>query len=108
MAHTPGPWRIIKQLPYGHQLPVFKIFGKTEQGHDRYITEINLISTELENEEAANATLISAAPELLEALEAMNDKLNKCFQYELSDDLDGLLRSMSDEVEAAIAKAKGE
>lgn len=69
--HTPAPWRVIKQMPYGRTLPVFKIFGKTESGHDRHITEIDLISDELLQEEESNASLIAAAPELLSVLEDM-------------------------------------
>lgn len=106
-AHTPGPWRIITQTPYGTPYPIHKIFGKTENGHDRYITEINLISDELAQEEKANARLIAAAPDMLAALE---DLFTHCAMVHKhwgdnsnQKEADAAIKA----ARAAIAKAKG-
>lgn len=52
--------------------------------------------------------LLEAAPYLFETLTVIDGKLDQIFNYELPEDVDGLLRNISDEVETAIAKAKGE
>lgn len=66
--HTPGPWRIIAQISYGITLPIYKIFGKTEDGCDRYITEVGLISSEVVVEDLANARRIVACVNACEGI----------------------------------------
>ena len=61
--HTPAPWHVINEEclvitdNFGQEL-----FEYTAEGKDEFITEAE-----------ANARLIAAAPELLEALESISD-----------------------------------
>jgi hypothetical protein len=65
-AHTPGPWRSTG-LEYEPEAGWFV----REAGDGRYLAVASVHSTYREIEEIeANARLIAAAPELLEALEA--------------------------------------
>lgn len=95
--HTPGPWITDEGDEYG----TYKIYYKRESGHLLKLAET---STVLDGGQKANASLIAATPELLEALEmlladvvAMSDK------YQMS------IRPHSAGVaQTAITKAKGE
>ena len=58
--HTPGPW-YNSDLRKGRM-----VFAKTDT---RLVADCSDISVRTEGEEQANARLIAAAPELLEALE---------------------------------------
>ena len=92
--HTPGPWKY-----------------DTTKLADWYtrITHCVSISGESEirlygNEAEANARLISAAPELLEALEALVDMPDERSIYDISDkEIDLWVKAKK-----VIAKAKGE
>lgn len=89
--HTPGPWRIEDKERILSDCPEFRIMCS-----DGYIAGVD--STRAEN--AANARLIAAAPELLEALEAIiasADAGNAA-----------ILNRLLDQARAAIAKARGE
>jgi hypothetical protein len=84
-THTPGPWD-----NYG---PIVHIGGQ----HIAHVVlnETNADGNRGSDEERANARLIAAAPELLEACEAVaNDPYTTC--------------ACAEKVRAAIAKAKGE
>lgn len=83
--HTPGPWHIEKTPKY------FRIFS-------RVLDENNLTQWICNTIDKPNANLIAAAPDLLEALEAMQ----KCDGTDL-----GELEDLFKRAEAAIAKAKG-
>lgn len=66
MKHTPGPWRLIVG-EYG-----CKRIGPDRPGHQRGIVEVcATVGLFDEEQDKANALLIAAAPELLEALEAI-------------------------------------
>lgn len=92
--HTPGPWRI------GHQDHTqTKIFGahRTEASH--------IASTPFGTiEDASNARLIAAAPELLAALEAVIAESRRVIH---PDSADNRLYSIDVIARAAIAKATG-
>jgi hypothetical protein len=93
--HTAGPW--LRSVAFG----VYEIVP-------RNISNINVIckwhhtdvSRENQSEVEANARLIAAAPEMLEALEAYT----KYIQHEADSNLDEVENKML----AAIAKARGE
>jgi hypothetical protein len=96
--HTPGPWRI---LPEEDDKEYIRIRGTVWGGFYK-ITNVpkpqdtGHLTLNAQNlaEVRANAALIAAAPELLEALIlAVEDEPNACF---------------ADTARAAIAKAKGE
>jgi hypothetical protein len=95
--HTPGPRKIHDlntSTPHVGTISNAKaIFGRTLAIIDNYKT---------------NATPIAAAPELLEALEYINKQIDKVFGYDLPEDIDGLMRGISDAVDEAITKVKGE
>ena len=101
--HTPGPWRAIKR---GADCDF--IFNIATKDNPRSIANVIDAGTteqinqyEKENgEQAANARLIAAAPELLAALESCSDALNT--------EAGGLYKARIDQARAAIAKAKGE
>lgn len=91
--HTPGPWRFEMENSY------YKIY---ENKHDIRITTLNQEVTE----DKANAQLIAAAPELLEACKRAAFVLfvsKDLGAHPSSDDLNGalsLLHSAIDKVEA--------
>lgn len=83
--HTPGPWRVVKDPTnlslqvYGQTLALFECWRRSD-----------------EQTELANARLVAAAPDLLEALKevfADHDAVNRL--------------SWNDRAAAAIAKATG-
>jgi len=61
MSHTPGPWQT-KDIGHGHCICPD-------------VAWVGLTSKQTPEETAANARLIAAAPELLEALAACHDSL---------------------------------
>lgn len=87
-ARTPGPWVTddvykddIARYVMSEVLPFPRTIARLELGQDRA-------------EQEANARLIAAAPELLEALQDLCDTLGEC--------------GMTEKARAAIAKATGE
>lgn len=94
--HTPGPWKVEK-YPYD------KIFICRKRGFKNSV--IAEIGNNFENENnKANAALIAAAPEMLEALMKIYTKLcSEQFQY-LQNDFENELIN----IEKAIQKARGE
>ena len=105
MSHTPGPWEV-----YG---PVDMDYWVIHQYPNRYYQRVATAHwNHPENPSAvlSNAALISAAPDLLEALEnlvAINEAHNKAVEGVIGRPVewkDGYL----DEARAAIRKARGE
>ncbi len=80
--HTPGPWQV---SPYGNITRKSLTVAKVEQMPGNY-----------ESERMANAQLISACPDMFDALQAICDAFG---------DQDSLL---IDQCKAALAKAKGD
>ena len=68
--HTPGPWTL--EMTTGGKTHV----GRFGDGHVLTVAEVWECSTRAEFE--ANAKLMAAAPELLEALKAASDHLDYC------------------------------
>jgi hypothetical protein len=84
--HTPGPWTVGDSGGYLNQMKIEPAIGVVYGAGE---------------EIQANAHLIAAAPELLEALQELKEEL---FQHAEGN----YLRPFLDKAEAAIAKAKGE
>lgn len=103
--HTPVPWFVGMRGGYNADI-VYDRSGK-EYYEDKSICQLHglamhrQLSEMDDSEELANARLIAAAPELLEACEAFVEAWEKCLQLEKTD---VALRMAKD----AIAKAKGE
>ena len=93
-GHTPGPWRVVHHNDDTNRVVVFGIceVWSTSRG-----TEAKL----------ANARLIAAAPELLEALKLADEWLDELIA-EHSVRLTELGRSKRDLIRAAITKATGQ
>lgn len=92
--HTPGPWFAVEYSGYW-----------ALQGEDFYNEHDDLLDDEKCNEAKANATLASAAPELLEAIEA----LPIVSMYNNAEDFIHAYEDWRDKYKAkVIAKAKGE
>jgi hypothetical protein len=69
MKHSPGPWQL-KRNPPDHPMPA-QIIGQVhpETGHRGHICNMFVQDDRRDTTEHANARLIAAAPELLEALQ---------------------------------------
>lgn len=89
--HTPGPWLVTKE--YDHNDDV--IFAVEVEGGQRVCD----LMTDFPEDEA-NARLIAAAPDMLEALEGLVSYLDRTCLYEDS--------GAGARIVAAIRKAKGE
>lgn len=89
-THTPGPWQLS-----GHEV-IVKNHGSVAIA----TTDIGMVATKEERE--ANARLISAAPELLSALEWALDRIEHT-SHPAAHVIDGLYFKAA---RAAIAKAK--
>lgn len=90
--HTQGPWKISKETTKGQ----FVTETHIRAANDWHIALVGPCEVD------ANARLISAAPDLLAALE---HAIRVC---EASDDKTGLAFSILTQARAAIKKAKGE
>ncbi len=107
--HTPAPWRIQGEDEIADGVPVIEIVRDVEIGKDFesvcYVQgqfldsdvecEGDIVITERVK---ANAKLIAAAPELLEALKALSDLVTKT---------DFAFSSQNIQAQLAIAKAEG-
>ena len=128
MKHTPGPWKV--SLPDDDYYGVIRVWCHAKDSSDtipvaicpqEHSASINMLTGEdLEtNETAANARLIAAAPDGLEAnlaVIAYDEAIQQCgnnpekmasFCTARGDNLDILYSRMIDKARAAIAKAKG-
>jgi len=128
--HTPGPWKVSKEETSGKRLVYIRIasmpgdvgttgvYGHYEDGTTAGSAYVDRFGTKRykpvisEEEARANAHLIAAAPEMLEALEKAIPWLRDHVAMTCSDmrGLDGDVRDRValDLAEAAIRKAKGE
>ena len=100
MSHTPGPWRYAKTN--GNPTHGEHMIAGAKPG---YLAEVRDCGS---GDVKANARLISAAPDLLAALEAINPVPGE-YYYDGSSDLPGceLMRDDVSTIRAAIAKARG-
>lgn len=103
IKHTPAPWRVSSESPRIIQKD-YRAIGSdagfliaSTMGHD------NSGFYASEQEADANARLIAAAPELLEALEACTKAMASVLP-----DFNPYDQAAYDKARAAIAKAKGE
>lgn len=106
--HTQGPWNsgVINAIPATMQVPHAFISGPSHQ----WIAETLICGATSYEERNANARLISAAPDLLAALELCLDALDKCNAAMYGGPTyDPIASSWKEQVDAraAIAKAKG-
>lgn len=96
--HTPGPWSVCS-----HSWSDTSIYAKEDDSYRVCRLSMLPISEEnqsmLESEMDANALLIAAAPDLLEALEVVENSIQTTGFFRDS--------SMHGMIQAAIAKAKG-
>jgi hypothetical protein len=83
--HTPGPW-IGAGPSFGDPLPRYTTTIMTEWEHqdDGYIQICELPFHHHDDENEANARLIAAAPDLLEALQQIKQRLDTCHLHVLS------------------------
>jgi hypothetical protein len=91
--HTPGPWEIEDVNMMGLDI-AYRIIKRED--HPQGDLRICHVNPHLNNESKANANLISACPDMFDALQAICDSFG---------DQDSLL---IDQCKAALAKAKGE
>ena len=100
MKHTPGPWFYVSQRDWPHRQEI-------------YITAMNWgvvavasidRSLAVSEVQRANLNLISAAPDLLEALKALVDDVSDRFDLDCPSTNPGI-KSCVAEARAAIAKA---
>jgi len=102
--HTPGEWFIEKELPTEHPGIESNVFGKFFSvviwGNAEATNDDSGVRGRTPEEAMANAHLISAAPDLLDALEAIMG--SDVFEWNGS-----AAFWLQDKVKAAIAKAKG-
>jgi len=98
MKHTPAPWEIQR-----HDIGPYygNVVGHYTERKIRTITIQLKYGTDEENE--ANAQLISAAPDLLEALIMVRDADNDC----RADGLEAMPPAPRHRIDKAIAKAEG-
>jgi len=96
---TPGPWHV----GYGEAIRIYDLKGNSLA----IATNIHMYGRRNVNEVEANANLIAAAPELLEALEEILADYTLASDEWCDDALDYALELIS-RVEKVIAKAKGE
>ncbi len=104
--HTPGPWRAgrpdMRTIVDG--VPSKWVYGPEREGGNGYIAVASGTASADWDEVMANARLIAAAPDLLEACEAALanlDYLREQWGFHASREMTGKLR-------AAVAKANGE
>jgi hypothetical protein len=109
--HTPGPWKLGQYLGSLRQFVIHMDVGDKGRGSDVAFT-----STAFGNDETiANARLIAAAPDLLEALQWYEAKAVQMGRAAIDQDSKLLLELMKEiaveygaQARAAIAKATGE
>lgn len=96
MQHTPGPWQLGYFRMDGYN---YTKIDAVVDGHKKYIASVDITN------DRANAHLIAAAPELLEALEGL---LTDITEYQQINNLGGENNHWQVIARTAIAKAKGE
>ena len=88
--HTPGPWILVKA-------PRSRTWELSAQGWKQFANVYGNTDPELNRQGEANARLIAAAPDLLEALKAIRQAFQSGTAMFVAQDM----------AEAAIAKAEG-
>ena len=78
--HTPGPWRVHEDIPSDSYCPLIE--AEDAEGCSVDIANVSRPDSKGPDNTEANAKLIAAAPELLEAL--------KIIRNEVTEDIDGL------------------
>src|ERR1035437_1836628 len=100
-AHTPGPWRYDADCGLVRESPGDDInIGSAELAEVMWVERSGMTDADSERETNANANLMAAAPEMLEALKRAQSNLQICAIMDSS--IDTL-----DVVDAAIALATG-
>ena len=95
--HTPAPWQVLAIENEGGQ--AFRIHAQPHPAMRGFTEPVALVGSE------ANARLVSASPDLLEALKAVNDCVRE--HYGNATNLHMAMLGLRDQVRAAIAKAEG-
>ena len=104
MSHTPGPWKVkYEAMVFSGNRSVANCGGYSS----------NVDSTKVRNENFSNAVLVSAAPELLAACEALLEYYDTGIDWAYSE---GALKDSEyndaihkmENAKAAVKKAKGE
>lgn len=95
IKHTPGPWTVDDTCRVSTD---WSVVGFLTTVADCRIGGAN------RDTQTANARLISAAPDMLEALEALHDEID---EYQRINNLGGHDNHVMKQARAAIAKAKG-
>ena len=123
MSHTPGPWSsslfnivtdvtgIIKEKRGDTKLQVNKGLLEILDDHESTVAFVNLEDVSLSEEDLANALLIAAAPEMLEALKVALTRLEASARernYDYKPFNNAAHDLAIDKARAAIAKATGE
>lgn len=101
-THTPGPWET-KRAATPEAFPQFGVYAENGNGHD--LAHVVSHGTARHAETEANARLIAAAPDLLEALQKLTDVLADVYSSEAQ--AKRALCSASKAARTAIAKAEG-
>jgi len=95
--HTPGPWETVFE---GHRLSVWSEgYGFV---HSHEVPQVNIGATQTAN---ANARLISAAPELLQALRDLQKELRDAIKLDVKKHYSLMVADAC--ASKAIAKAEG-
>ena len=95
MKHTPAPWKVVIDWEEKHPITVI---DPTTENHPQGPLHLCNVNPNLQDESYANARLIAAAPELLEALQEI---------ALLAPERETNTYKMQDIARAAIAKATG-
>jgi hypothetical protein len=108
MTHTPGPWRLDNGAKYVSG--GFRVLARSTRPKPNHAAtgEIQIAfppphGIDGEKEQEANARLIAAAPDLLEALEMVRDADND----RAADKMETIPDIARAKIDRAIAKAKG-
>lgn len=103
LKHTPGPWQAFGQRVVAVEMPRIEYGERMQYSRGYCVTQTKLYTDPDRETAEANARLIAAAPELLEAC-------HKCEQLMLNrgDPFRGDDWQLMQDIRAAIAKAKGE
>lgn len=97
--HTEGDWKFVKALnDYGCQSPEAPILGTIVAGNPEYPFHVAVVVSDLMGAED-NASLLTAAPNLLKTLKGVRDNLIRLAWAENSIMIEG--------IDKAIAEAEG-
>lgn len=102
-AHTPGPWKIDRYHPSRSPFGISRDTGDAMQ--NKSVINSGGFARKATDEAEANARLIAAAPDLLEALTLLHNNLA---EYQVLNKLGGYDNHDMKMARAAIAKATGE